>query len=173
MKHYNLSKVICALTIGVLIALNPINVSADSVATVPADEPGPTPVPASFLPRYEQEMANPELGATIASENYNSVAVLFTQGGGIWKYSYHSNMSSQGTNSLQIWCDAKYKGRYGNTWYWVDSLWNSTWGTSLSVGGVADLSGEIMVWTHGTHLFDYSPNNWVWRYSDDYDATWL
>jgi len=173
MKHSNLSKIISALTIGVLIALNAITVSANSVVAVPADEPGPTPVPASFLLRYELEMANLEMGATIASENYNSVAVLFTQGWGIWKYSYHSNMSSQDTNSLQIWCDAKYRGRYGSTWYWVDSLWNSTWGTSLGVGGVKDLSGEIMVWTHGTHLFDYSPNNWVWRYSDDYDATWL
>lgn len=173
MKLSNLNKVICALTVGVLIALNPINVSADSVPTIPADEPGPTPVPASFLPRYEQEMANPELGATIASENYNSVAVLFKQDWNPWKYSYHSTMSSQGTNSLQIWCDAKYRGRYGSTWYRVDSLWNSTWGTSLGVGGVADMSGQVMVWTHGTHLFDYSPNNWVWRYSDDYDTNWL
>lgn len=148
-------------------------ISIVAFKTVAADGPGPTPAPLSFSRPYEQGIVMPELGATLAAENYNSLAVLFTQDWWNWKYSYHSSMTSQGTNSLQIWCDAKYKGRYGNTWHWVDNLWNSTWGTSLSVGGVADLTGEFVVWTHGTHLFDYGSNNWVWRSSDDNEATWL
>jgi hypothetical protein len=173
MKYSNLNKVICALTVGVLIALNPITVSANSVVAVPADEPGPTPVPAPFLPRYEQELINPELGATLAGENYSSIAVLTQPAWQPWKYSYHCKMSAQGTNSLQIWCDARYRGRYGSTWYVVNDLWDSTWGTSLGVGGVADMSGQVVVWTRGTHLFDYGPNNWVWCYSEDYDNNWL
>jgi hypothetical protein len=140
--------------------------------TAVADGPGPTPVPASFSRQDDQGIAKPEMGVTSRGETYSSIAVLFTQNWWNWKYSYHSTSSSQGTNSLQIWCDAKAHGRYGGSWYWVDSLWKSTWGTYLSVGGSKDKSGEFSVWTHGTHLFDYGPGNWVWRYSDSYDATW-
>ncbi len=106
-----------------------------------------------------------------SNEVYYSIAYFFSQyGQQVANYSSYS--SATGTNSLQLWCDATYRGRWGSTWYWLDNLWSSTWGSNLSVGSSKSLGGQVTLHTHGTHLFDYGAGNWVWRSSDDWENSW-
>lgn len=141
-----------------------------SNVVVLAQGPDPTPVPPSDFGKATSKGVVPS-GIPLASgESYYSNA-YFTSGGGQTAH-YGSGSRASGTNSLQVWSEVTYRGRYGSTWYWLDNLWNSTWGSSVYAGSSQGLGGEVTLHTHGTHLFDYGSGNWVWHYSDKYENSW-
>ena len=135
------------------------------------ERPNPTPVPPSFFLSEGQEMAITTERGVKSNEVYYSIAYFSTP-----PYQqvavYGARSSATGTNSLQAWCDATYIARHGIKWYRLDSIWGSTWSSSLQISGSKSLVGEKTLHAHGTHLFDYCPGNWVWRYSDESENSW-
>lgn len=131
------------------------------------EPPPPTPVP---LLGGEMAEGNGFI-VPMAGETWSAIAYWFYSSSTGLKANYQCSQSTPSANSQQIWCDATYRGYYGSTWYALDNLWSSRWGGGeLTVNGSRGMTyGSYVLHAHGTHLFDYGPNNWVWRESDDYE----
>jgi hypothetical protein len=156
--------VICMFVLlGIFFPLGIVEADGDAQET-----PQPTPV------RREMSITNatqPTMSVT-ASETYDTLVYWFYNSSTGLEANYSSTQNTSTANSQQIWLDVTYKGIYSPNWYYLDDLWDSKWGGStLRVFGEKGVSyGSYDLHGHGTHLFDYGPNNFVWKYSDDYES---
>lgn len=152
--------ILCLFAVGIFFPLG--NAAADNnkiqVAPTPAS-PGAA-------------VTNPSAPIPMSGETYSTIAYWFYSSTTGLSAHYQSTQNTSSANSQQIWCDVTYKGIYGPNWWILDNLWKSRWGGgNLTVNGSKGVSyGSYNLHGHGTHLFDYGSNNWVWKYSDDYET---